>query len=202
LRKIDIPCVIFAGGKSSRMGKDKSLLPFKESSLAKFQYERLKDIFNEVYISTKIDKFDFKADLIFDKSEIFAPTVAFEVIFEQFEEFFAISVDTPFIHRKIIEKIVQEAKKNKDFDALIAKTNFPHPLIGVYRKSILTNILNEIKKQNFKLNYILKLSKTKFIDFSDEESFLNINYPKDYEKALEKFALISQNSNSNMPSPS
>lgn len=180
---IDIPCVIFAGGKSSRMGKDKSLLPFKESSLAKFQYERLKEVFNEVYISTKVEKFDFKAPLIFDKSDIFAPTVAFERIFEKFDEFFAISVDTPFIDKEIIEKIVNEARIYKNYDAVIAKTNFPHPLIGIYRKSILSNILNEIKKQNFKLNYILKISNTLFIEFDEEKKFFNINYPTDYQKA-------------------
>ena len=189
---IKIPCVIFAGGKSSRMGKDKSLLPFKESSLAKFQYDRLKKIFSKVYISTKTEKFDFKASLIFDKSKIYAPTVAFETIFEKFEEFFAISVDTPFIDKKIIEKIINEAQKNKNFDAVIAKTDFPHPLIGVYRKSILPNILNEIKKENYKLNYILKISKTLFVDFDEEESFFNINYIKDYEKALKKFASITK----------
>jgi len=193
LRKIlNIPCVIFAGGKSSRMGKDKSLLPFKESSLAKFQYDRLKKIFSKVYISTKTEKFDFKASLIFDKSKIYAPTVAFETIFEKFEEFFAISVDTPFIDKKIIEKIINEAQKNKNFDAVIAKTDFPHPLIGVYRKSILPNILNKIKKENYKLNYIEKISKTLFVDFDEEESFFNINYIKDYEKALKKFASITK----------
>ena len=174
------------------MGKDKSLLPFKESSLAKFQYDRIKKIFSKVYISTKTEKFDFKASLIFDKSKIYAPTVAFETIFEKFEEFFAISVDKPFIHKKIIKKIINEAQKNRNFDAVIAKTDFPHPLIGVYRKSILPNILNEIKKENYKLNYILKISKTLFVDFDEEESFFNINYIKDYEKALKKFASITK----------
>jgi molybdopterin-guanine dinucleotide biosynthesis protein A len=44
----------------------------------------------------------------------------------------------------------------------------------------LPNILNEIKKENYKLNYILKISKTLFVDFDEEESFFNINYIKDY----------------------
>jgi molybdopterin-guanine dinucleotide biosynthesis protein A len=44
-------CVIFAGGKSSRMGEDKSLLPFGTfSSLAEYQYNRLSNIFDIVYI--------------------------------------------------------------------------------------------------------------------------------------------------------
>ncbi|MDP1784432.1 MAG: NTP transferase domain-containing protein, partial [Sulfuricurvum sp.] len=38
----DLPCILFAGGKSSRMGSDKSLLPFGGyPTLAQYQYERL-----------------------------------------------------------------------------------------------------------------------------------------------------------------
>jgi len=59
---IDIPCVIFAGGKSSRMGEDKSLLPFSSfKTLTEFQLSRLSKIFKNVYISTKEkNKFEFK----------------------------------------------------------------------------------------------------------------------------------------------
>jgi len=42
----DIPCVILCGGKSSRMGEDKALLPFGEySTLVQYQYERLQSVF-------------------------------------------------------------------------------------------------------------------------------------------------------------
>ena len=55
----EIPCVILSGGKSSRMGEDKSLLPFGSSnSLIEYQYKRLKPYFKNLYISSKIDKFD------------------------------------------------------------------------------------------------------------------------------------------------
>jgi len=61
----DLPCILFAGGKSSRMGEDKSLLPFGGySSLAQFQYVRLSKLFTHVSISTKTaDKFDFTANV-------------------------------------------------------------------------------------------------------------------------------------------
>ncbi len=196
---LDMPCVIFAGGKSSRMGKDKSLLPFENSSLVKFQYERLKEIFSEVCISTKIDKFDFKAHMIFDKSDIFAPTVAFKAIFEKFDNFFAISVDTPFVDEEVIKKLINVYKNNKTVDAVIAKTKFPHPLIGIYQKSILPTIERELEKENYKLVYILKNSNTIFVKFEEEEKFFNINYPDDYKNALLKSTKISNKSNLNFP---
>ena len=56
----DMPMVIFAGGKSSRMGQDKALMPFgKYNSLAQYQCERLSKIFKNIYISSKTNKFDF-----------------------------------------------------------------------------------------------------------------------------------------------
>ncbi|RUM64044.1 MAG: molybdenum cofactor guanylyltransferase, partial [Sulfurimonas sp.] len=83
---INLPCVIFAGGKSSRMGEDKTLLPFAGfTTLTEFQYSRLSKIFTNVYISCKDkNKFPFDANYIIDKKvqDTFAPTLAFVSIFE------------------------------------------------------------------------------------------------------------------------
>jgi len=57
--------IIFAGGKSSRMGRDKALLPFGGyDTLTEYQYRRLSKIFNRVYISTKNDKFNFNGQFL------------------------------------------------------------------------------------------------------------------------------------------
>ena len=63
INPFEIPCVILSGGKSSRMGEDKSLLPFSSSSsLIEFQYRRLEPYFKNIFISAKNDKFDFLQD--------------------------------------------------------------------------------------------------------------------------------------------
>lgn len=66
LRKI--PCVLLCGGASTRMGVDKCFLNINGKSLVRWQFERLLQIFDKVYISAKFDKFDgeFK-DLILDE---------------------------------------------------------------------------------------------------------------------------------------
>jgi len=177
------------------MGKDKSLLPFFGKELTKYQYEKFKNLFDKVYISTKTKKFSFDAPFILDSSDIFAPTPAFLDIFKVVDEFFSISVDTPFIDEKIVKRLIEVAKKHPQKDAIIAKTAFSHPLIGIYRKSILPIIKKEIKKENYKLNHILKIANSLFVEFDEEEKFFNINYPKDYEKALLKSTKISHRSN-------
>lgn len=186
---IDLPCVIFAGGKSSRMGEDKSLLPFGQfNTLTQFQLSRLSKIFKTVYISCKSkDKFDFEANFIEDaKSDsTFAPTAGFVAILDELKEksFFALSVDTPFVSKKEIERIIES--DSDTFDATIAKTESgTQPMCGIYHRSLENQFSKMLRDDNHKLGFLLKNSKTNFVHFSDEKPFLNLNHPHEYKEAL------------------
>ena len=187
---LDIPCVIFAGGKSSRMLKDKSLLPFGDfDTLTQFQLSRLRKIFKNVYISCKDkNKFDFNANFIEDikTDSVFAPTAGFVAIFNTLrcESFFALSVDSPFI----CEKEINELLKNDliDTDATIATLeDKTQPMCGIYHRSLEVKFKNMLKQNNHKLGLLLKNSNTIFVNFKDEKAFLNLNHPHEYEKALQ-----------------
>ncbi len=186
------PCVIFAGGKSSRMGEDKTLLPFAgKPSLTQFQYERLQKLFQNVYISCKdANKFDFAANFIedIDTKDIYAPTTGFVTIFNHLHvnEIFVLSVDTPFIDEAEISKILKH--KDQGFDAIIAKTSHSlHPLCGLYNRSLHVAFSNMLQTNQHKLTQLLHMSKTLFIEFEDESNFLNLNHPSEYEEAILRF---------------
>ena len=185
--KFSIPCVIFAGGKSSRMKEDKALLPFGDcKTLAEYQYKKMLAIFDRVYISTKSNKFPFKASLLFDNNDNFAPTYAFLSIFSQLkdEALFVISVDTPFVNKNIINSILQTHKKNC-YDIVVAKSpNGVHPLCGVYTKKVVPALNSMINKNIHRLNLLLKKIDTYFLYFEDDRPFFNINYPKEYKTAI------------------
>jgi len=186
----EIHCVIFAGGKSSRMGENKALLPFAGfDTLAEYQYSRLSTIFTNVYISCK-DKslFTFHANFIEDEknSPVFAPTLGFVSAFDMLDaqKIFAMSVDTPFITQKEIQKIVLADTAKSD--AVIAKTDEGiHPLCGIYHKTLLPKFEQMLKKDNHKLSSLLKNIQTSYVYFPDSKAFLNMNHPKDYQKALQ-----------------
>lgn len=60
-------CVILAGGKSSRMGRDKTLLPFGGfATLAHYGAHKFERIFERVFVSSKFDKFNPPLPLIKD----------------------------------------------------------------------------------------------------------------------------------------
>lgn len=187
----DLPCVIFAGGKSSRMGQDKSLLPFgNSSSLAQYQYDRLSKLFSSVSISTKTaEKFDFEANFILDPAEVdFAPTAGFVSAFKILasDRIFVLSVDSPFIDETTIERLLHADKA--DYDAVIAKTSSgTHPMIGIYHLSLVNGFKRMLREGDHRLGKLLSLSNTHYVEFDNEDPFLNLNHPHEYEEALSRY---------------
>ena len=60
-------CVILAGGKSSRMGRDKTVLPFGGfATLTHYGAHKFGRIFERVFVSSKFDKFNPPLPLIKD----------------------------------------------------------------------------------------------------------------------------------------
>lgn len=184
-----IPAVIFAGGKSSRMGRDKALLPFDAfSTLSAFQHHKLSQLFSQVYISAKDNKFDFDCEVIEDKYKDCSPLVGLVSIFESLKvkEVFVLSVDAPLVDDSIINKLFLE--KNRDADAIIAQTpNGIQPLCGIYRRSILPLAQGCLSQNNHRLTALLKASHLQLVSFGSNTLFANLNTPQEYQKILENF---------------
>ncbi len=169
------------------MQEDKALLEFSSySSLSQFQYERLNLEFEKVYISSKENKFDFDVDIILDKNETYSPIIALQSILKTFEtshikNVFILSVDTPFVNISSIKKLISSLK---EYDICIAQTSRKHNLCGVFNINILNKIDLMLNQNIHKVSYLLDKCDTKYITFFNENEFINLNYKKDYEKAL------------------
>ena len=179
--------IIFAGGKSSRMGTNKALLPFgKEETLIAYQCTKLQNIFQQISISAKEDIFSLPCSVITDIYRDSSPLVGIISIFEtmpELEEVFILSVDAPFVDEHIITPIM-EANENA-VDVIVAKSpNGIQPLCGLYKRSILPFAKAQYKKGNHKLQDLLALVNTKNIVFENNLPFSNLNHPKEYEEAL------------------
>jgi len=179
--------VVIAGGKSSRMGEDKALLPFGSySTLSEFQYRKLESFFDKVYISTKSSKFPFNANLIFDKYTSANPLNAIISALEHTKgDIFLLSVDIPFISIDTIKKLIQKYNECPDYQVYVAKSNNGiEPTVAIYRQSILQDAKLIYKEENFKLRSFIKSFKYLEIEISNIDEFLNINTKKEYKKGL------------------
>jgi len=180
-----MPAVLFAGGQSSRMGQDKALLPFAGfETLSEYQYHRLSKIFEKVYISSKEDKFNFQADILFDTYPESSPMVGLASIFERIEAeaVFVLSVDSPFVNKEIIDTLMQHLE---GADVVIARTpGGKQPLCGIYTRAILPFAQENIQNNQHKIGNVLKKVVTKHVEFEEEKFFMNLNHPHEYEDAL------------------
>jgi len=168
------------------MGRDKSLLPFcNYNTLIEYQYTKLSNIFQDVYISSKTNKFDFDCQIIYDTYDISSPMVALNSIFTYLksDKVFIITVDTPFIKRDTIDRLIE---KSKQYNLTIAKDrDHTHNLCGVFSNTIQFYIEILLNKNIHKIyDLIDKVGDVKTVCISDNEQFLNINLEKDYKKAL------------------
>ena len=181
--------VIFAGGKSSRMGKDKALLPFANyPTLTEFQQDKLSTLFDEVYVSAKENKFDFDCRVIQDNYKENSPLVGLISIFESLkaEEIFILSVDAPFVSKETIEKLLEHNARR--FDVIVAQSpNGVQPLCGLYKRSILPLAYAQLEKENHRLGDLLRLAHTLFVAFDEDAPFTNLNRPEEYQQALKRF---------------
>ena len=178
--------VIFAGGKSSRMGRDKALLPWEGyHSMAEFQYRKLLHSFDTVYISSKTDKFDFDAPILRDLYPAHSPMVALASVFAQTQEeaLFVISVDMPLLSDKEIQILVEAYEKSTDTpDILIARSpRGLEPLCGIYRRTILPHVEKLIKEDRHRMRALLESVSTQIVDFDTALPFSNLNTPEEYQ---------------------
>jgi len=186
--KYSIPAVIFAGGKSSRMGSDKALLPFDGyATLAEYQYRRLQKYFHQVYLSAKKQKFPFDAPLILDTYTVSSPLVGIVSLFETLdtEAVFILSVDAPFVDTTVIGKLMQ--LQHEHYDAVIAKTaKGLQPLCGIYRRTILPAAYTALQENNHRLGKLLHGVTSQTVHFEEEKLFSNLNCPDEYENAYKR----------------
>ena len=185
MTKID-SAVIFAGGKSSRMGEDKSLLPFGNCpTLAQYQHSKLSKFFDNVYISAKEHKFDFECKVIKDTQQEASPLVGLISIFETLEvdQVFILSVDAPFVNEKVINSLFEHNQTELDVIAAESPSGV-QPLCGVYKRSILPLAYSQLKKGDHRLSNLLGLAKTCFVRFEKDTPFTNLNHPEEYQEAL------------------
>lgn len=184
---LPLPLVILAGGKSSRMGSDKALLPFGDfATLTQFQMHQLAPHVESLHVSCKsCEKFDFDASFIEDIStyEQNSPLIALLSILESLKRASCVlSVDTPFVSIEIFKRLYEAMQPNTD--AIVARSPFgSHPLCAIYSPSLKQTIVEMLAKNEHKIGNLLRSSNTVYVDFEEDAPFFNVNHPEEYTQA-------------------
>ncbi len=186
----NIPCVLLAGGKSSRfitnnIQTNKALMPFEShSSLLEHQYMRLLKLFKKVIISAK-KSYELNAPYLLEReSDLFSPLFGIYNAFLTLQTpyIFFIPIDTPLVSFESIKALCGI----KNFSVVYAKSpTKEHYLISLWHQNILNALSYALKTQNYRLSDLVKNTSSIAMHFNKEEEFLNLNTLKDYELAVQ-----------------
>lgn len=178
-----------AGGKSKRMGQDKSMLPINEKPVVKYIFEQLHPHFSQILISSDdVSKYSFLGvevvpDEVSGKGPLIGIASALRVSVNDVN--FVIACDIPQVDMSFVQQMVRESK---GFDAVVPQTGPSHyePLFAVYKKSALAAIDKAIAAGNYRIIDPLKCCKVNYIDLSGSKQLKNLNTMKDYHKFVGK----------------
>ncbi|MFT2696958.1 molybdenum cofactor guanylyltransferase MobA [Helicobacter pylori] len=185
----NIPCVLLAGGKSSRfitnnIQINKALMPFESYfSLLEHQYTRLLKLFKKVIISAK-KSYELNAPYLLEReSDLFSPLFGIYNAFLTLQTpyIFFIPIDTPLVSFESIKALCGI----KNFSVVYAKSpTKEHYLISLWHQNNLNAISYALKTQNYRLSDLVKNISSIAMHLDKEEEFLNLNTLKDYELAV------------------
>ncbi len=202
--KSDITGVILAGGKSSRIGSDKSFLNISGEQFISRILSTMQSVFSEVIISTNNSEpyKIFGVELVQDIISSIGPLsgIYSTLKYADTEKIFVSSCDMPLIDADIIKNILNI---NTDAQVILPVINLiPQYDFGIYEKSILPQIENLISSRDEKvsLKKLIPLVKTTLIKVEElpaynERTFLNINTIENYQRLKEMLANSSEKKN-------
>jgi len=200
----NITGAILSGGKSQRMGTNKSLLKFGEQTAIERVRDMMSPLFEKVNLITNEPELyqflnlEMHQDILKGSGPISGIHTALKV--SENEKVFILSCDMPFVNRLVIEYIISYPNDNK---IVVPKADgFIQQLCGVYNKSLLPfieeNLINtssteernpDQTKRKCKVHRLLEEVPSTIIDMEKDypyyknDLFFNMNTPEDYEYA-------------------
>ena len=181
--------IIMAGGKSSRMDADKSMLPIKGRPIIEVIYEQLRGTFGEILISANdVEKHAFLGvevvkDRIAGQGPLMGIASAMEASGNELN--FVAACDIPYIDIRFVKKMLDEAK-GADIVIPTDDDGKCEPLFAVYRKSALGAMNKVLEAGKRKISDVFSLCEVKYIRMEAEE-FTNLNTKTEYKKFQKKY---------------
>ena len=171
--------VVLAGGKSTRMGRDKALLPYQGKNLIDAPIEILSKIFPKVVLSVKNDLPGYSLEKIVDQYVEIGPLGGITSVLKTLnEKIFCVACDMPHLDEKLIEHLCSFGE-----EAVIPVwQERPEVLHAIYSPSLIPAFEHAIASGRYKITDALAGASVKYITQSDGTSFQNVNTPSDYEK--------------------
>jgi molybdopterin-guanine dinucleotide biosynthesis protein A len=193
--------LVVIGGKSSRMGEDKSLLNYHGLPQRYYLYEMLQPVCKKVFLSCNHEQAaaipaNYNVITDSDTYNNTGPMAALLSAFENHAEvsFLSVGCDYPFITKDDLLKLIEARSEN-----VMAVSYFnqefavEEPLLAIYENTSYPEMMDNYKNEKYSLRHFLKEINAVRIMPSHSETIMSIDTQKQFEDAKHKINITNQN---------
>ncbi|TES92661.1 MAG: molybdenum cofactor guanylyltransferase [Candidatus Cloacimonadota bacterium] len=188
-----VKAVVLSGGKSKRMGRDKSFLNIGDVFLLDIIVKKLKLVFDDIYVvinsSSKFQNLsaNLLTDIFSEKGPLGGIYTALELIDANY--IFVFACDMPFLNTGLIEYMV--GKIDKQYNAIVPLINRrAEPLHAIYSQGSKDTVKDSVVQNRLSVHSLFNKFSTLYVQEEEikefgNNMFFNVNTLEDYKKALE-----------------
>ncbi len=175
--------IILAGGKSERMGQDKTLMTVRGLPMIACVASQLRPHFDQLLISANdTAKFAFlEVTVVADKATGQGPLMGIVSALEAspHDANLVVACDVPYIDMRLVRRLLRDLGPN-DVAAPVAADGGVEPLFAAYRKSALRPLKAALAAGECSVRKALKQCRVVPVDTDLGKPLVNLNTPEDY----------------------
>ena len=193
---LDISCIVLAGGKGLRLGRDKALERVDNSSLLQRVVSQLSSFSSDIIVVTAGDKSPSRfiggsrLRVVVDAYPGEGALVGLGTGLAASNSWhnLVVACDMPFLNQDLLRYMIQ---LSPGFDLVVPRVGeLVEPLHAVYAKSCLAPVERLIEQGNLRVDALFDLVKVRYVETDEIDrfdpqhlSFFNINTRADLERA-------------------
>jgi molybdenum cofactor guanylyltransferase len=188
--------IVLCGGKSTRMGTPKALLPFGPETMLQRVVRLLADVVSPIVVVAATDQLlpELPREVIVTRDEqegrgpLEGLRAGLKALPTDVEAAYVTSCDVPLLEPAFVREMLDLAN---GFDIAVMEIDgFPHPLSAVYRRAVLSHVEELLAANRLRPVYLFDRVKTRRVRpdeiTTDPElrTLRNLNTREEYEQAL------------------
>jgi len=178
---------VLTGGASSRMGKDKALLPFRGTTLVEWVAQQVHTAARSVTLVGSAARYGFLGlPVIEDQHAGCGPLSGIEAALAHStaEWNLVVACDMPNLTAPFLSWILKEAVAGHEDIVMPVGANGREPLCAVYRRTCLPAAQDALARKQYKVSEAFRSMRIKLLPVSEQTALANANTPLDWEAAL------------------
>lgn len=180
-----LSAILLAGGRSSRMGRDKAALPFQGMTLLEWQVRKLQSLgIEDIMLSGRCREME-GVRTVPDEYPGRGPLGGLHAGMKAARrpDCLVLSVDVPLVPPQALVELVRVHRETGGPVTLLRHGDKWEPLMGVYQSGLFRCAERILQGENTAVRRLLDETGFQLTDWAgDEQLFLNCNTPEDYER--------------------